>query len=395
MTSLADVTVVGAGIAGSVAACLLCDRGLNVRLLDSHSEPMSAASRWNEGKLHLGYTYTGTDSLDTARLMIDGTANFERILGEICGRRLMATWWSRPIVYIVDRESIFPVELLWARAMAVSRLVQQAASQLEAISLLEPLIPQRLAQSEAASLRGDARNVAAWITGERSISTGPVADMVATAVKSRDIDVVQTQVSSVRPTGKRWTVRCCDGSSFESRGIVNCSWESRWLLDRALVPPNGEISIRYKVALFGSDERLYERLQPCTRILGAFGDITPYADGNAYLSWYPAGLLAYSDDGSPPAISDTTDPQAIISDTLSALDLSDFSNPQWTVQGGFVVAAGRGDITDPRSSLHERCYARAELLAPNYVSVDTGKYALGPLLAERAVELLLSAWTEQ
>jgi hypothetical protein len=389
----AEVAVIGAGIAGSIAACLLCDRGLSVLLVDPHGTPMSAVSRWNEGKLHLGYTYTGTDSLETARLMIEGTAQFERILGDVCGKPLDPSWWSRPIVYVVDRDSIFPVELLWARAEAVGQLVKRAASRVEAISRFEPLIPRRLMMNEVAALTGGQRNAAAWITGERSISTTAVADMVVAAVRDREINVVRARVHSVRRTGHLWSVECGDGSSFESRSVLNCSWESRWLLDRAVKPETGEISIRHKVALFGLVPKMYSQLQPSTRILGAFGDVTPYGDGNAYLSWYPAGLLAHTEDGLPPMVTDRVDRDMIISKTLSALGLEDFSTLEWTVQGGFVVAAGKGRITDPRSSLHERHRARAALLAPNYVSVDTGKYTVGPLLAEQAVNLLLSTWT--
>ena len=72
-----QVAILGGGISGCLTACLLSDEGYDVRLIDRNATLMSAASRWNEGKIHLGFTYTGRASLETARLMIEGAAEFE------------------------------------------------------------------------------------------------------------------------------------------------------------------------------------------------------------------------------------------------------------------------------------------------------------------------------
>ena len=66
------VAVLGAGIMGCSAALCLARRGANVTLLDAAPRPCGGASRWNEGKIHLGYLYAADPSLATARRLLDG-----------------------------------------------------------------------------------------------------------------------------------------------------------------------------------------------------------------------------------------------------------------------------------------------------------------------------------
>jgi hypothetical protein len=327
--------------------------------------------------------------------MVHGTASFERIVTTVCGHELPASWWSRPVIYIVDRDSILPVEDLWRRAQAVGNLVREASGPNQGLARFAPFGPQWLSGDEVRSLTGQDRSLCGWMTGERSIFPGRVADAVSAAVSRREIELVSARVGSIRRSGAVWRAECSDGSVYESRGVLNCSWESRWLLDRGLGVGSAEVSIRYKVALFGSAAEGWPKVHPSTRILGAFGDVTPYGEGSVYLSWYPVGLVAESENGIPPAIPQDINRHEVMSRTLTALGLSPPARIQWSVRGGFIVAAGRGRITDPHSSLHERHHPRARVAAPRYISVDTGKYALGPLLGERAAELLLSVWDDR
>jgi hypothetical protein len=388
-----DVIVIGAGITGCIAACLLHDRGLSVRLIDQRGAPMRAASRWNEGKLHLGYTYTGTESLDTAALMLQGAGSFDRILTAVCSRGIEPAWWSRPVVYIVDPASIYPVEDLWRRAGAVTRLLHEEASREEGLNTFLAPTLERLGIAEASALTGQERVAGAWRTGERAVSPAPIAALLAEAIARRGIEVVEATATSIGRDDGSWAVACSTGLAQQAPAVVNCSWESRASLDRPLHRAQDPESIRYKVALFGSRLPGWSTLHPSTRILGAFGDVTPYADGDTYLSWYPVGLLADSRDGSIPPVPGPLPDDALIAATLAALGL-DANGQKWTVAGGYVVAQGKGDITDRESTLHERHRPDARLLGPRYVSVDTGKYTLGPLLAERAVHTLLSSWSE-
>ena len=51
---------------GSATALFLSRRRVRVTLFDAADQPFAGASRWNEGKIHLGYLYTADPSLDTA-----------------------------------------------------------------------------------------------------------------------------------------------------------------------------------------------------------------------------------------------------------------------------------------------------------------------------------------
>ena len=62
-----QVAVLGAGIMGSSAALLLSRRGAAVTLFDAQQRPLAGASRWNEGKIHLGFLYSADPSLRTAQ----------------------------------------------------------------------------------------------------------------------------------------------------------------------------------------------------------------------------------------------------------------------------------------------------------------------------------------
>ena len=68
MKSRKHVAVLGAGILGSCIALLLARKGITVDLFDLESAPMSGASRWNEGKIHLGYLYGADTTLETPNI---------------------------------------------------------------------------------------------------------------------------------------------------------------------------------------------------------------------------------------------------------------------------------------------------------------------------------------
>jgi len=385
-----EVLVIGAGIGGSLCACLLRDAGVDVRLIDSQPRPMQGASRWNEGKIHLGFVYTGTPSLESARLMLEGAAVFEAVLGQL-GVSLSDQWYSDRVVYLVDENSIFPADLLWQRATLVADLLQTEAERRPGLRRYlgnEPVL-RRLDGDEAASRTKQGRFVAAWETAERSLSARPLADEIAEAVRRRDIPFATGRVRRIGGNDNLWTVETDRGALLSAPVVVNCSWESRPALDAQVTPTVPPTSVRYKRALFGRG--LSAGIAPSTRILGPFGDVTPYRNGDCYLSWYPIALAGQSEDGTPPAIADIV-PSSLIERTLAiyGFDGPEWKTVDWTVAGGYIVARGHGNIADPASPLHSRSEADARELRPGYISLETGKFSLGPLLAARAARLALA-----
>jgi hypothetical protein len=386
-----QVAVLGSGIAGSIVACLLADRGYRVALVDRNEAPMSAASRWNEGKIHLGFTYVGTSSPATARLMVEGAAVFEAMIERVCGSAPATDWYTGKVIYVVDPDSQFPHELLLARSRAVADCLAQAAHAAPGLSRYRRGEALRVLDADTASrMTGVGRIQAAWETPERAVSPRLLAASLRNAVQGRALDRVRGEIRSVQRAGARWRIGT-DAGDLLADAVVNCSWESRHALDRPLRAESSPVSIRYKYALFGQGLPQPAGLAPSTRILGRFGDITPYGNGDLYLSWYPAGLAGLSNHGQPPVVA-PVDEERLIADTLAGLglDRAVLQRPQarWQVGGGFVVAPGSGDIDHAASPLHERCQPVAREIAPGYVSVDTGKFSLGPLLAGQAASLV-------
>lgn len=74
------VAVIGAGLQGSTVALEIARRGASVTVFEAASAPVTRASRWNEGKLHLGYIFA-KDAVDrTTKLLIDGATKFAPVL---------------------------------------------------------------------------------------------------------------------------------------------------------------------------------------------------------------------------------------------------------------------------------------------------------------------------
>jgi glycine/D-amino acid oxidase-like deaminating enzyme len=389
----AQVLIIGGGITGCLTACLLADAGVRVLLVEQDRVLMNGASRWNDGKIHLGYTFNGTASLATASLLVQGSGVFFPTLERVLGARLPDDAVGRPVLYLVDRQSMVDAETLWERARATDDLARRAMDALPGLDAYPGLRERRLervAPSSAEVLSGQPDVVDAWSTPEIHVSARVVADRLVTALLARPIDVLHGRVMAVEPCAAGWAIRIGPGEPLRASVVLNCAWEGRPMLDRMVAGSDEPVSIRYKYALFGRGVRSLSALVPSTRILGRFGDVAAQPNGDAYLGWYPAGLAARSDDGSPPSLP-PLDTEAMMRATLAGLRLPGSmlrdEGATWEVRGGHVVAHGQGDIDHMGSPLHRRDRPAVTELRPGYLTVDTGKYTLGPLMAHRASTL--------
>lgn len=387
-----QVAIIGAGISGSLAALELTDAGFDVALIDACGEPMMGASRWNEGKIHLGYCYLGDPSFHTPALMLDGAAAFIESIERWTGRTLKEDWFTQPVVYIVDPDTQFPADQLWARSQRLANLLVERAGAEPSLRRFVDGLPvlASMKSDDAATATGLGRIAAAWQTSECCVAPGPVAGLIREALQARQIPVHRAAARTLSQLANGWRIGAEIGDIC-ARAIINASWESRTLLDRQVVASREPCSIRFKYALFGSGLKAVTKLAPSTRIIGRFGDVTPYGNGEAYLSWYPDGLAGVSDDGRPPV---PVEPEldTLIARTLAGLglgrDLLEEPTAAWEVRGGYVVAHGSGDIDRATSPLHYRNRLGAFELAPGYISVDTGKYSCGPMVASHAAGLI-------
>ncbi len=389
------VAVLGAGIMGSAVSIDLARRGFDVTLIDRESEPMAATSRWNEGKIHLGYLYGADPTLATARHLLPGGLLFTELLSELIGGDVDGHATTDDDVYLVHRDSVVSADQVGATFDAISALVRQHP---DAGRYVVDVSEARAAALTPAELRAVAGEdiVAGFRVPERSVDTRWVADRLAGAVAAESgVELrLGTTVLGVeqRDDGSTpWRVHGDDGYEERFDVVVNALWNGRLPIDVAAgLTPEPPWTHRFRLCVF-LRTRAERELASAVVAVGPFGDVKNYNGRDFYLSWYPLGLIAQGTDLElrSPEIPSGTDAEAFVDGVRVALErvvpgvgrvIDDAE--ELTVEGGFVFARGRGALDDPRSGLHRRDRYGVQRL-DSYYSVDTGKYSTAPWLAGR------------
>lgn len=387
------VAVVGAGIQGCAIALELAARGVQVTLFERRDRVFDAASRHNEGKIHLGLVYAADGSLRTARLMARGAAVFSSSVQRWLGPDAqLAT--STPFHYAVHRRSMrtpTDLEAAYARIAAVIREEIRPGAYL---GVEDPGEVRRLAPEELAVFGPDV--AAAFETRELAVDPDALADGLAAAVHAHDAITVHTsaRVTRVDPVARRLRVADAAGERETARfdHVVNCAWCGRLALDGAAgvaLPARWSFRMKY----FGRVPLPAGASPPpsTTVVLGPFGDIVDYGDGSAMCSWYPVGRRGWSLAAAPPdwpsalhgedARELTRGIAAGLAGIVPAAERVLLREPAAVdVRGGVIYARGDTDVDDEASELHER-HRVGPFTHGAYHSVDTGKYTLAPLFA--------------
>jgi len=366
---------------------------------------MQGASRWSEGKIHLGFVYAGDPTLRTAKRLIPGGLAFAGLVSRLVQRTLDPFITAEDEIFLVHRESVAHPEAFEAYGQRTAALVREAASQPGAPRYLCDVTRagiQRLSPSDLARITTADEVVAGFSVPERSISTVAVADLMQQAAFSEPMIEIRpdTWIAAVeRRSDGRLDVRTAATSVNERFDVViNALWEGRPAVDASLgIQPIAPWSHRFRAAVFAhAPDASFPSAVLCT---GPFGDIKCYADGRLYLSWYLAGLLVEGHAIEPPrssAVLDQSRRDTVLHDTLQALAryfpvvrrLRD-SGIELEVHGGWVYALGQGSLADPASTLHRRDQFNMTI-DRGYISVDTAKYSLAPWLAHRVAEIVVS-----
>jgi FAD dependent oxidoreductase len=397
------VAVLGAGITGSATALLLArSRRVRVTLFDAAERPFDRASRWNEGKIHLGYLYAADPSLATARRLLPGGLAFRDLVEELIGCSIDRATAHSDDTYVIHRNSVTSPEQAGHYFDAVAAL---ATGHRDAARYLVPVDrtrPRRLTPSELEAEYDTSLIAAGFAVPERSVSTRWIADRFVDALASESCieQRMQTRVGSVRHV-----TNAVDGPMFveTSAGtegpfdlVVNALWEGRLAIDASVgLPPPPTWSHRFRLSAFVTTSR--DVRVPSTVIAtGPFGDVKNYNGRDLYLSWYETGLLAEGSALEAPPVPAIDAPHRSlmvgeIVERLGRIVTSVRSLPSCLedvrVEGGWVYAAGQGSLADPRSTLHRRDRIGITR-AGSYISVDTGKYSIAPWLARQVAEII-------
>lgn len=383
---------------GAATAIQLARRGVEVTVYDRESAPMAAASRWNEGKIHLGYLYGADPTGATARHLLTGGLQFGERLRELIDEDLMGHATADDDIYLVHERSVVGPEALRSRFDRVSELIREHP---DAGRYLVDVSEARASEIGAAELAGlgGAGIVAGFRVPERSVQTRWVADRLAGALAATTGVTLRmgATVVAAEPSGTdRWRVRTDRGDQEEYDLVVNALWNGRLAVDvTAGLTPRPPWTHRYRRCVFVRT-RSEQRHPSALVAVGPFGDVKNYNGRDFYLSWYPVGLVAEGADLEldAPATPTGADADAFAARVRAALEPimpgigAVFDDAESVVvHGGFVFARGAGALDDPRSGLHRRDRYGVERVG-GYHSVDTGKYSTAPWLArELAAEL--------
>lgn len=404
MTRARSVAVLGAGIMGCSTALYLARRGLRVVVFDEEAAPFSGASRWNEGKIHLGYLYSAAPSLQTARLILPGGLAFKSLVENLIGRSIGPVTTEQDDTYLVHRESVVGREVTRGYFESIAALVREHPDARGYLADASRSAVTPLTATELEAIANPAVIVAGYRLLERSVSTTWIADAFVAALQAEPSITLAmrervTDVTSSSDTGDgSWQVRTTSGSHGPFDAVVNALWHGRPAIDRGIADCVDSLQhYRYRVALFVRSTQTIT-VPSALICVGAYGDIKNYNGRDFYLSWYPVGKLVEGDGihHPPPPVLDEARRRTIASEMFDAL--AGILPPvamirqhveSVSVQGGWVYAQAQGTLDDPRSSLHTRDRLGVKWFG-TYASVDTGKYSVAPFLARAIAERIAS-----
>ncbi len=399
--------MLGAGILGSCTALELADRGERVCLFERNADPISEASLYNEGKIHLGFVYAADPTFRTAERMIWGAVRFMDVLARWIPSRTLSVLSTRPFDYVVHRETMVPIPDIEAHFRRVGMAIDQLIpSKTEAVAL-DPSRPtwRRLSGAELAQRYDPGVILAAYETCELAIDTLGLAEPIRAAVRSHpNIDLItHARVVTVKDRSGG-----CFEVHFESEGrsqaesfagVVNALWTNRPHLDRKYgLPPEKPCYIRHKLGVNLNMDPVPSEIPCFTVSLGPFGDAVVYPSGRVYLSWYPVCMVGTNRTGGETdwdVVLGQVDQEQIQRETVEAMTricpaigtCGLGRSTRTSVNGGSIFAPGQSDIDDRQSELHERLdygfHGRG-----TFLSVDTSKFTLGPAMAIKAADHL-------
>lgn len=391
MTASAPIAILGGGIMGCLLALSLARRGRASVLLERDHALLNGASRWNEGKIHLGYLYAASGSLDTARRILPGGLQFRSLI-ERCLEQDIGAW----ITPGDDHYLLHPDSLV--DAAQTDRYFRQVDALLAEACDPQSGTPRprshRLDPADLADWAPDLARTGAWQIPEYSVDTRALADALSARILDDPHIEVRcgSEILAVEPAETdSFRIKLANQAPMIAGTVCNALWAGRPAIDQScLGQADAQPHHRYRVSAF--IDAAATTTHPSTVLgFGPFGDVKSYGAGRFYASWYPAGLLAEGADLTPPPLSALT-PQTrdrirdgIREGLKRYLPLTDrvFETAQAIrIEGGWVYARGRGQISERGASLHKRD-KWGVLRSGNYLSIDTGKYSVAPWIAEQ------------
>ena len=423
------VGILGAGLLGCCLSLELAAKGYDVDLIDLANTPMTGASLHNEGKIHLGFVYASDPLKKTYKMMQQGALSFAHHLKRLTGVDTEPLIVARPFHYYVPVESMMSIDDIHEHFQDVEN---EAFQQIrngggQYLNRSFDRLFKKNSKSEHDSLFSPDATLGSFSTQECSISPAAVADIVSRTVLANPRisffgNTLVVSASRLASGNVEVEKRCNKETSITNYPcVVNCLWDGRWAIDRtAGVEDPGPWILRYKAAInIFAPYALAANIPSSTGVVGSFGDVVNYGNGNYYLSWYPKCKRMQLVDEDGRKLHDKFHrfiPRCIRGVVKyyrpAALYVSNVAHRKFAkeniremgnyipslkkliryrlnceVVGGVIVARGSTDINDPSSLLHQR-YKIGPVPFGSYISVYTGKFTTAPLIAEKTSKVV-------
>jgi glycine/D-amino acid oxidase-like deaminating enzyme len=169
---------------GSSIALHLAGRGIAVTRFDREPAPFSGASRWNEGKIYLGYLYAADPTLRTARTVISRGLSFKEQVERLTEAPLPATAVTpADDLYLVRADSVVPPAATGAYLDAVAALVLEDPAAKGYLVDASSSKVTHLSRAHLEEVADSSVVVAGFRVPERSVNTMWVADAFVAALE--------------------------------------------------------------------------------------------------------------------------------------------------------------------------------------------------------------------
>lgn len=400
------VAVLGGGIQGCTMALLFQKHGYEVTIFDKSTDILNRASSNQEGKIHLGFVYSGDKTLKTGIRMMESALRFSSYLEYLVGEDIdWAKWKSSKFHYMVPYDSMLSPKELEAFFGKLQAVYHQMLEDDPTISYLGER-PQQLYRPIPLdkNLVNESFFEAAFETQEYAISHTEFKLTIKRALASKrsirtllNTLVLETrrEIGNFSAHGRNATFQIVTNlgvhGGFDK--VVNCLWEGRQAIDQQMgVPAWSGNNVRLK---FGIKTQHIEKLADMpsmTIVNGPFGDFVNYPrDEKMYFSWYPTSMHGMVVDNKIPAelhnIADGKIPSDLAAYQIESHQRSfgalllpqepafQFKCPE--LVGGFILGNGNSDIQNPDSLLHTRC-DEPIFHEDGYFSISTQKFTSAP-----------------
>lgn len=382
-----SIAVAGGGIMGCLAALALANDGHSVSLFERQARLLTRASRQNEGKIHLGFTYGLDRSGLTQALMFEHGVRFTERLRRILRTPVDGLLLHRRAICAVEASSMLPPDDA-RRHFAMIDKLHEAYCEAGGPPLNQewPFVAE-INCGERRRLFSD-RVIAAYEICEPYADVAALCDLIDTAVRAHEgIDVhngveIALFAGADRPAAVDGEGRVL--GRFDA--AVNAAWDG-------LAAVGGDakaddLCLRAKAG-FIVDIAGGRPSVPISFVWGSYGDIVPLSPSQTYISWYPACLMDFTTDLSDGArwydrVASRFDFEAAFHRATAAFrDLMpgiDFPRRWEDVLAGPILASAKTDIDDPASGLHKRNQFGI-FRNGNVFTANTGKFTCAPGLA--------------